>query len=284
MKYIDLHVHSNASDGSLSPSEVVDRAVKQSLAAFALTDHDTLHGISEAKARAEWHTKNGTPIELIPGVEISAGYKNRDIHILGLMVDEYNDVLNLSLEKARENRETRNERMLERFASLGIILTMDELRADAPDTVITRAHFANVLMKKGIVATNTEAFDKYLNHNAPCYVPRAYMTPEQAIALIRKANGIPVLAHPLLYGLPADELYTLIQRLKESGLLGLEVLYSSNYGSDEATLRGLSSHFSLQMTGGSDFHGALKPTIELGTGKGNLHIPYSILEHLRELR
>lgn len=283
MKYIDLHVHSNASDGTLSPSEVVDRAVAQSLAAFALTDHDTLQGIAEAKERAEWHKKNGTPIEVCSGVEISAGYKNRDIHILGLLVDEFNELLEISLEKARRNRDARNERILERFAELGIELTMDELRANAPDTVITRAHFASALVKKGVVSVHSEAFQKYLNPNAPCYVPREYMTPEQAIALIRKAGGVPVLAHPLLYGLPADELYALIKRLKEAELLGLEVLYSSNYGTDEATLRGLASHFSLQMTGGSDFHGAFKPSIELGTGKGNLHIPYSILEHLKEL-
>lgn len=281
MKYIDLHVHSNASDGSLTPSEVVDRAVSQALSAIALTDHDTLRGVAEAKERAAWQTKHGNPIEVCAGVEISAGYRSRDIHILGLLVNEHDAALNAALEAARDNRERRNERILERFAGLGIHLTMEELREDAPDTVITRAHFARCLMKKGIVETPTEAFARFLNPEAPCYVPREYLSPEQAIGLIRRAGGIPVLAHPLIYGLPREELLELLERLKKAGLAGLEVLYSANRGDDEATLRGLAAHFSLLMTGGSDFHGEVKPTIEIGTGKGNLRIPYSILERLR---
>ena len=190
----------------------------------------------------------------------------------------------MALEKAVQNRDARNHKMIERFASLGISLCMEELYGDCPDAVITRAHFAKALVARGIVATNAEAFEKYLDLTAPCYVPREYMSPEQAISLILKAGGVPVLAHPLLYGLTHEELLALIERLKAAGLAGLEVLYSTNRGQDEATLRALASHFSLLMTGGSDFHGAVKQGIELGVGKGNLKIPYSILDRVKEAK
>lgn len=284
MKYVDLHVHSTASDGSLTPSEVVDRAAALSIAAIALTDHDTTQGIAEAKARAAWHHTQGNPIEVYSGVEISAAYKKRDIHILGLLVDENNELLNRALNAAQENRENRNYRMLERFEALGIHLTMEDLLDDAPDSVVTRAHFAMALLKKGCISSIQEGFEKYLNEDAPCYVPREYLEPEQAIGLILKAGGVPILAHPLLYHLPHNELAALLERLKKAGLMGLEVFYSSNHGQDEADVKALASYFSLIPSGGSDFHGDLKPNLELGTGKGNLKVPYSVLQRILECR
>lgn len=280
MKYIDLHVHSTASDGTLTPTEVVDHALAVGLSAFALTDHDTLRGIKEAKERAAYHKKQGHPMEVYSGVEISAAYKNKDIHILGLLVEENNELLNRSLTSFLENRNRRNDKILERFAERGIFLTMEDLLEDAPDSVITRAHFARALMKKGIVASVQEAFETYLGDDGPCYVAREYMAPEQAIRIIKKAGGVPVLAHPLLYHLPYEELYALIERLTGAGLAGLEVYYSANRGPDESNVKALANHFGLIATGGSDFHGANKPTIELGSGKGNLKIPYSVLEHV----
>ena len=280
MKYIDLHVHSTTSDGTLSPSELVDRAVELSLSAFALTDHDTIRGVAEAKERAAWHRARGNSIEVYSGVEISAAYKKKDIHILGLLVDESNEILDRALQNSIDNRERRNYKILERFADLGIKLTMEDLTKDAPESVITRAHFARVLMEKGIIETIAEAFDKYIGDDGPCYVAREYMSPEDAIHLIKKAGGVPVLAHPLLYNLPHDELYALVERLKAAGLKGIEVYYSSNKGQDEANVKALANHFGLIATGGSDFHGAMKPTIELGSGKGNLKIPYSVLDNV----
>ena len=284
MKYIDLHVHSTASDGTLSPSEVVDHAVSLSLSAFALTDHDTVKGISIAKERASYYKEKGTSIEVYSGVEISAGYKEKDIHILGLFVDEHNKLLNQTLEKALRNRNQRNDKIIERFANLGISITKEDLLKDAPDSVITRAHFARVLYKRGITASIQEAFEKYLGDTAPCYVPREYMTPEQAIQLILQAKGVPILAHPLLYNLPHEELYSLMKRLKHAGLKGLEVYYSSNRGQDEILLKALATHFSFVASGGSDFHGSVKPQIELGVGKGNLKIPYSVLQNLLNIK
>ncbi len=284
MKYIDLHVHSTASDGTLTPSEVVDRAVSLNLAAIALTDHDTTNGVAKAKERAAWHTAQGTAIEVYSGVEISAAYKKRDIHILGLLVDETHPLLNQVLNSAIENREHRNERILERFQALGIDLTMEDLLADAPDSVITRAHFARALMKKGITSSIPEAFERFLGEDGPCYVAREYISPEQAVGLILKAGGVPILAHPLLYQLPHEELYALVERLKNAGLKGLEVLYSSNKDNDEQNMKALANHFSLLISGGSDFHGALKQNLELGIGKGDLKIPYSVLQKIKESR
>lgn len=284
MKYIDLHVHSTASDGTLTPAEVVDHALAVGLSAFALTDHDTLRGIPEAKERAAYHKKQGHPIEVYSGIEISAGYKNRDIHILGLLVDETNELLQRALSSFLENRDRRNDKILERFAALGITLTRKDLLEDAPDSVITRAHFARALMKKGIVSSVQEAFETYLGDDGPCYVAREYMSPEQAIRVIKKAGGVPVLAHPLLYHLPHEELFALIERLSKAGLAGIEVYYSANRGQDEVNVKALASHFGLIATGGSDFHGANKPSIELGSGKGNLKIPYSVLEHVLSIK
>ena len=284
MKYVDLHVHSTASDGTLTPAEVVERAASLSLAAIALTDHDTTNGVAEAKKRAQELATQGVQIEVYSGVEISAAYKKRDIHILGLFVDETDELLNRTLEAARENRENRNLRILERFDALGIRLTMEDLLDGAEDTVVTRAHFGRALMNKGITSSIQEGFEKYLNEDGPCYVAREYIEPEQAIGLILKAGGVPVLAHPLLYQLPHDELVALLDRLKKAGLKGLEVFYSSNRGSDEMNVKALASYFSLIPSGGSDFHGSIKPAIELGKGKGNLKVPYSVLQNLINIK
>lgn len=278
---IDLHVHSDHSDGTCSPEELVTLAQNTGVTAFALTDHDTVSGISKAKEAAAQSDNSGPEVTVISGVEISAAYKAKDIHILGLFVDETNPVLLSALEEAVTARDLRNEHMAERFRSLGIPLTLEDLRLMNPDTVITRAHFANYLIKYGHVKTSQEAFSRYLNYDAPCFVPREYMQPERAISLILQAGGLPVLAHPLLYKLPPTELETLLKRLSGAGLKGLEVYYSSNTGFDEQICFGLANRYGLLMTGGTDFHGANKPNLYLGTGRNqNLNIPEQLLEPL----
>lgn len=278
---IDLHAHSNHSDGTLSPEELVTLAVDIGLSAFALTDHDTVSGVSKAKKAAEKSTAEGHPITVISGTEISAAYQKKDIHILGLFVDETNSTLIAALEEAVSARDHRNELMVERFHALGIPLTLEALREANPDTVITRAHFANYLLEHHYVKTQPEAFDRYLGYDAPCFVPREYMPPEQAISLIIDAGGIPVLAHPLLYKLSPKELEALLDRLCVAGLKGLEVYYSSNTTFDESVVYGLANRFNLLMTGGTDFHGSNKPNLCLGTGRNNnLNIPDTLLEPL----
>lgn len=284
MKYIDLHVHSNVSDGSLTPSELVKEAIRSNLSAFALTDHDTTKGVLEAIEAAKQATLNGTPIEVIPGVEISAAYKKKDIHILGLFLDIEYEPLQTALEKAVKNRELRNEKMASNLKNGGLDIDYEKLCSYfPPNTVLTRAHFAKYLYETGQVPSMNAAFDRYLNADGPYYVPREYISPENAISLIKKAGGIPVLAHPLVYHIPEVELEALIKRLKEAGLMGLEVFYSANTGFDEGIVRRYANKFDLVMTGGSDFHGANKPQISMGTGRGNLKIPYSVLDNLKAL-
>lgn len=278
---IDLHVHSNHSDGTCSPEELVSLAQASGVSVFALTDHDTVSGVRKAKEAAAQSAFSGSEVTVISGVEISAAYKKKDIHILGLFVDETNPVLLGALEEAVAARDLRNEHMAERFRSLGIPLTLEDLRLMNPDTVITRAHFANYLIKHGHVKTSQEAFSRYLGYDAPCFVPREYMQPERAVSLILQAGGIPVLAHPLLYKLPPAELESLLKRLSEAGLKGLEVYYSSNTGFDEQVCFGLANRYGLLMTGGTDFHGTNKPNLYLGTGRNhNLNIPEQLLEPL----
>lgn len=278
MKYIDLHVHSNVSDGSFTPKELVAEAVRCNLAAFALTDHDTVAGVAEAVLAAK-----DTGIEVIPGAEISAGYKKKDIHILGLLLRPNDEKLQSTLEQAIKERDLRNKKMADNLAKGGLDIDIERLRAAfPPETVLTRAHFARYLAETGQVRSINAAFDHYLNADGPYYVPRKYITPEDAISLIKDAGGIPVLAHPLIYHLPEEELDSLIGRLKDAGLAGLEVFYSSNTGFDEGIVRRYANKYDLLMTGGSDFHGSNKPHISLGSGKGNLKIPYSVLDHLKE--
>lgn len=279
MKYIDLHVHSNFSDGTQSPSELVFRASDLGLAAIALTDHDTLAGIPEALSAAE-SLESEDRITVIPGVEISAGYQERDIHILGLFIDHKNAALTEGLAASVLGRDRRNEQMAENLRKAGIPITLEALRKLEPETIITRAHFAHFLTENGYTRNNQEAFDRYLGSDTPYYVEREYMPPETAIRLIHEAGGLAVLAHPLLYKYSLENTELLISRMKDLGLDGLEVLYSANTGFDEGYLRRFANRYDLLMTGGSDYHGANKPYIELGTGRGGLKVPETLLEPL----
>lgn len=274
---IDLHVHSNISDGTIPPRELIRYAVAHGVHFMALTDHDTVEGVPDAMDEAAALRAEGCDITVLPGIEISAAYKKRDIHILGYCLDINSEELHRELDIAISGRENRNVEMCRRFEALGIPMKLEELYEISGSSVITRAHFADYLMKKGYVSSRSEAFDRYLNHDAPCFVPRVYMEPEVAIRIILGAGGIPVLAHPLKYDLSVKELDELIARLCSAGLRGLETYYSSNISNDEDTVRHLALSHSLIMTGGSDFHGDNKPGLEIGIGYGNLKIPNSVI-------
>jgi predicted metal-dependent phosphoesterase TrpH len=281
MKYIDLHVHSNASDGTLSPTEVVRLAAKKQLAAIALTDHDTLAGLPEAFNEADNLKKEGTLIEIVSGTEISVSYRKKDIHILGLFVDTNSGQLYDSLEQARLRREERNHKMTANLRTAGIDITVEKLKETEGDAVLTRAHFAKYMVEHGYVKTNQDAFIKYLHDDSPYYVPREYLSPGEAISLIHSAGGLAVIAHPLLYKFTLPEVEAMVAALKDLGLDGVETIYSANTGFDEGHVRRIANKYNLAMTGGSDFHGKNKPDIQLGTGRGNLKIPYDILDKLK---
>lgn len=278
MRYVDLHVHSNASDGTLTPSEVVHLALQKNLAAIALSDHDTVNGVPEAISAAE-----GTTLEVVPATELSCYYQNVEIHILGLFVDYTDAAFQVKLEELEQARMQRNLDMIALFQRDGIPITPEELQAGNPKSVITRAHFARVLVEKGYCKDKNAAFDRYVGVGCPYYLPKPQITPELSLPLITRAGGIPILAHPMLYKLGYRQVEELIQYLIPLGLKGIEAYHSSNNISQSDKLRSLALKYHLVVSGGSDFHGANKPDIELGTGRGGLRITESILDSIKQL-
>jgi hypothetical protein len=278
MKAIDLHVHSTYSDGTVPPADLVKQANDLGLNAMALTDHDTLDGIGEARAAAD-----GTPLEFIPGIELSCSYHDfKEIHIVGLYVNP-NDEFNDCLVKLKKSREERNLKVVEKFSQLGINFTLEDIRRKYPNATLTRMHFADYLHSNGYVSSRSEAFDRYLNDHGPCFIPRKYLSPERAIELIRGAGGVPVLAHPVLYHLSDDVMEQMLKELKDLGLSAMECIYSTYTMGDELLMRKFAKKYDLLPSGGSDYHGDNKPTISLGTGKGHLFVPADILEPIRML-
>ena len=274
---IDLHVHSTASDGSLTPRELVYYAAEKQLSAIALTDHDTVSGLAEAMA-ASHHAG----IELIPGVEMSCVWEGTEIHILGYFADTASAALQDGLAWFRRMRDERNETILDNLAEDGILLTEEELRAGDPDTVITRAHFARLLMEKGYVRDRKEAFAGYLAYGGK-YVPtKDELTPERVMQMFYDGRIWPSLAHPVQYHLDEDSLVQLIAELKAMGLRGIEVWHSSQSWQDTARLQTIARLSGLLPTGGSDFHGSSKPDVEIGTGRGNLKIQERVLDAIKE--
>lgn len=275
MSFIDLHIHTTASDGTFTPSEVVEDALKRRLSVIAITDHDTTMGIKEAIHAAEGHD-----ITIVPGVEISCFYGGREIHMLGLFLDIENGKLEQHLSMMREDRAGRNERMISLMNQAGIPVTLEELKFGEPDTVITRAHFARYLVEKGYVKTKDEAFKKYIGDGCPFYLPRTYIEPETAIAWIHEAGGLAFLAHPYLYDFKEAKVRQMIQDLKSVGLDGLEAYHSSTDQGRTNQLREYAKKWELLVSGGSDFHGENKPYIYLGVGKGNLRITHHVYEKI----
>lgn len=281
MQYIDLHVHSNFSDGTCTPEELVDLAIEHELVAFSLTDHDTVDGVERAVRYGEERH-----MEVIPGVELSCEYtvseqKKKEIHILGYQLDYHNKELLDTLKKVAEERDGRNRKMCENLNAAGYPIDYESLSARFGNTILTRAHFARFLLEKGAVPSIDSAFKKILAQDGPYFVMRKYLTPKDGIALIQKAGGIPVLAHPLLYKLSVTEIRALLSELKGYGLKGIEAMYSRNHGNDEAFVRKLADDYGLFITGGTDFHGANKPDLDIGTGVGNLRVPVMLLENLK---
>lgn len=276
---IDLHIHSTASDGTLTPYLIAKKVTALGLYAFSLTDHDTTAGIPELLS-------SGLPknIHFIPGIEISCDTPKHEIHILGYGIDWNNPPLNERLSWIRKGRLERNIHMATLFQKDGIPVTLEKLQNGNPNTVITRAHFSRVLIDEGICKTREQAFKKYLSENSRYYLPKPFLSPKDAISLIREAGGIPILAHPFLYKFSNLEIQQLIEELISYGLGGLEIYHSTHHAGQIAKLSQWQKNYQLLSSGGSDFHGENKPDIQIGRGRGNLNVPdhlYDILhEHL----
>lgn len=283
MRYIDLHVHSNCSDGTFSPEELVVLGIKQELVAFSLTDHDTICGVEPAMKKAEEFDHK---IQVIPGVELSCKYmvspsQSVEIHMLGYQYDIHNKKLIDTLENISKERDARNQKMCKNLQDAGYPISYEALCERFGDTILTRAHFARLLLENGGVPSMDYAFHTCLSSDSPYFVNREYLTPKSAIELIQESGGIPVLAHPLLYKLSVSQIRHMLDQLTSYGLCGIEALYSRNRGTDEAFVRKLADEYNLFITGGSDFHGSNKPDIELGRGTGDLRVPVMLLENLR---
>lgn len=287
MQAIDLHVHSNRSDGTFSPRQLVDYAMEKGLKAFALTDHDCIDGLEEAiqyadtlKKKAEEGQSLQVP-EVIPGIEFSTEYQEQDVHILGLYIHYQEASFQKQLKAFVDSRISRNQKMCRLLTDTGLSVTYEDLLAEFPDAVITRAHYAKYMLNHGYIKSMAEAFERYIGDRCPCYVPREKVTPLQAVELVLKAGGVPVLAHPLLYHMSDSRLDALISQLTEAGLLGLEAIYSTYTAAEERQMRRLAAKYGLLISGGSDFHGENKPGLDLGTGYGRLFIPCSLLDDIR---
>jgi 3',5'-nucleoside bisphosphate phosphatase len=250
------------------------------VAALAITDHDTVDGIPDAlQAGSE------VGIEVIAGIEVSARYPESDsgseLHILGYFLDWKDLDLQAKLAHLRLSRHARNPRIVEKLNALGMDITYDDVLEMAGNGSVGRPHIARVLMQRGYVTSAKEAFDRYLASNAAAYVPRDLPAPAEAIALIRAAGGVPVLAHPSWLGRAGQTVYKMAERLKAEGLMGIEVHYSTHKPEQTAEYLETSRRLDLLVTGGSDFHGVTKPDVEVGVGRGSLTVPEKLLEPLR---
>ena len=278
---IDLHIHTTASDGTFTPAQVVSHAHRLKLKAIAITDHDTVAGSKEALL-------SGIPpsLEFLTGVEISATPPSfypgsGSFHLLGYSIRLDDPQLNRTLEKLQQARKNRNPAIINRLNELGISITLDEVRREAGEGQLGRPHIAQFMVKKRAVASIDEAFDRFLGTGKPAYVDKQRVECFKAIEIILAAGGVPVLAHPGLLDYKTDnQLDELIGELKKAGIQGVEVYYSGHTPDQTRRYAELAKRHDLLMTGGSDFHGAIQPEIEMGSGQGDLIVPYELFEKL----
>ena len=278
---IDLHIHSNASDGTLTPPEILALAQNLHLGAIAITDHDTLEGSKDALSF-------GIPpsVKFLTGVEISAEPPPSfscagSFHILGYAVDVDHPDLNRTLSMLKDSRKNRNPKILKLLSHFGVDITLDEVMNLAGNSQPGRPHIAQLMVEKGYVGSIDGAFDEYLGNNKPAYVDRFRFECEETIKTILNAGGIPVLAHPLLLGIKENDiLENLIAVLTDMGMRGIEAYYPEHTRDLVAYYSRLARRYNLLITGGTDFHGDIKPEIQMGVGKGDFFVPYELYEKL----
>lgn len=279
---VDLHIHSTASDGSCTPSEIVKLAVRQKLSALALTDHDTISGLEEAEEAGKEHG-----IEIIRGCELSTRIGNDSIHIVGLFLPRDSQRIQRiekSLEIFQENRNNRNNKIIEKLQKLAIDVDMEDIIALAQGSVVGRPHIARYLCNEGYVETMKEAFEKYLGKNKLAYVPREAVSPQEACQVLSDVGACAVLAHPGHLDYSQGEFGELVELLIPHGLTAIEVYHSSHSQKEERKFYEIAKKYKLCVSGGSDFHGTSKPNISIGSGKGGLRVPPFVLEELKKYR
>lgn len=267
MKYADLHAHTSESDGTYTPAQLIKEALKRSLSAVAIVDHDTVSAIPAALKAAE-----ETELEVVPGIELTSQYENQEVHILGYFLDYQDNGLLDKLKPVRQARIHRVHEMIKNLKGLGVELDPETVFDIAGTGTVGRMHIARALVRDGWVSSTAEAFRKYIGDRSPAYVLGFRFSPEDAIKIIRDSKGVAVLAHP--YVLHNDEW---IGEFVASGLQGLEAYYPEHSQSQVNYYLDLAKKLNLVVTGGSDFHGNAKPDIKLGSVK----IPLELVEKLR---
>lgn len=276
---VDLHMHSTASDGTMSPSELAVHAKNAGLRAAALTDHDTLSGLREFCFEC-----GRIGLECIPGVEISAKYKC-EMHILGLFVDYENKEFADILDKLSRSRAERNYKMIDMLREGGIDITEDDILSQKQDrdmNLCGRAHFAAALVKKGYANDINDAFAKYIDRGKPFYAPRKTYSPKETIEIIKNSGGLAILAHPIYISKDETELERLFSELKGYGLDGVECYYSQYDEAFSNMCLDICKRLDLLPSGGSDFHAGNKPHIPIGIVNGGSIIPYKVVEDLKK--
>ncbi len=272
MSLVDLHIHSTASDGKYSPATIVSKAAEIGLKVISITDHDSTDGIAPALQTA----KALPGLTLIPGVEISTDLPDGEAHILGYFIDYASGGFQKELLRFRDSRIGRGRRMVEKLNDLGIKIDWTRVQQIAGDGAIGRPHVAQAMLEKGYVKTFVEAFDKYIGHGGPAYVEREKMTPEEAVALVLRAKGIPVLAHPFTVKDPE----AMVKSLKPAGLIGIEAYYKDNTPENTQAILALTEKYGLIATGGTDYHGIdnIKEVM-----MGGVEVPLAVAERLISL-
>lgn len=272
---IDLHCHTLHSDGTDTPESLALLGESARLSALCLTDHDTLGGIPRFLAM-----QSQVKVRLLVGTELSCRFLGQSLHVLGLLVDPSDAVFEARLEELRRRREERNRRMLLRLAELGCPITIEDVQAHADSPLLSRVHFAKALATRGFVRRAPEAFERLIGDDCPGFVPREELSPIEAARWIREAGGVPVVAHPGRFiggGFRWDDAMADLQR---QGLEGLEGYYGEYRASEQKYFVALAARLGMVVTGGSDYHGANKPGLRLGRGRGGLQVPDDLLDRL----
>ena len=276
---VDLHTHSNASDGTDEPADVIRAAAAAELSAVALTDHDNLGGIAEASQAAA-----AAGIELVAGTELSVDWPDGAMHMLVYFLEPRPGPLQDRLKAIQDGREDRNRRVVIALNDLGIDITYDEVATEAGGKGIGRPHVAAVLVRTGVVPDMQAAFDEYLSAGRPAYQERLRLDHAEAARLAVASGAVPVVAHPHTIGVSADDYEQAFGRLAEAGVLGVECYYPEYEPETREHLVRLTRAVGLVPTGGSDYHGTYRPDIDIGTGRGDLEVPDDVLEEVRGLR